>query len=140
MINRRTALSLSIVFACSAFAACSDAPTAPFTPESTDTLASAVTAKVKPPTGISQDVATARIEALRDAVNRVQPTLVNDDRSIALGIGLRQAVDALERKDEKRARILLASVEQTLERYAQLDNAMSPDLDVIRLAVRAAIR
>jgi hypothetical protein len=139
VITRRTALSLSIVCACSAFAACSDAPTAPFTTETaSDTLANALTAKAKPSPVAPQDIATARIEALRDALNRVQPTLMSDERSIALGVGLRQAIDALERKDEKGARILLEGVEQTLQRYAQLDNAMSPDVDVIRLAVRAA--
>ena len=140
MIDRRTALSLSIVFACSAFAACSDSPTAPFTaePQVSDTLASAVTAKAKSPPDAKPDVATARIDALRDALDRVQPTLRSDERSIALGIGLRQAIDALERKDEKRARVALQGVEQTLQRYAQGDIELSPDLDVILLAVIAA--
>ena len=97
MIDRRTALSLSIVFACSAFAACSDSPTAPFTaePPVSDTLASVVTAKAKSPPDAKPDVAAARIDALRDALDRVQPTLRSDERSIALGIGLRQAIDAL---------------------------------------------
>jgi hypothetical protein len=129
------------VFACSAFAACSDTPTSPLAsaPTTPDTLASAVTAQAKSSVGAPKDVAAARIAALRDALDRVQPTLSSDERSIALGVGLRQAIDALERKEEKSARNALQGIEQTLQRYASIDDAMSPDLDVIRLAVSAAV-
>ena len=137
MIYRRTALSLSIVLACSALAACSDSPTALSTPAPAETLASAVTAQA-PAALAPQDMALARIETLRDALFRVQPTLLRDDRATALGVGLRQAIDALVRKEEKNARTALQGIEQTLLRYTPRDNAMSPDLDVIRLAVSAA--
>ena len=137
MSNRRTALSLSIAFACFALAACSDAPTAPSATEPTDEIARAVAAQDTSAL-TPQDVAIDRIEALRDALYRVQPTLVGDERSTALGVGLRQAIEALERNEEKSARSALQRVDHTLQRYAQGDNAMSPDLDVIRLAVSGA--
>jgi hypothetical protein len=135
VIYRRTALSLSIVLACSALAACSDSPTASGTTAPTEALASAVTTQA---TSAPLDMATARIEALRDALFRVQPTLLSDDRSTALGVALRQAIEALERKEDASARNALQRVEQTLQRYEQRDNAMSPDVEVIRLAVHAA--
>lgn len=140
MINRRTALSISIVLASVAFAACSDAPTSPFESEPTvvDTLDSGVNEPTMPSPVPQKDVVNVRLEALRDALLRVHPTLSTDDRSLALAAGLRQAIDALERNDETRARNVLEKIEHTLQQYANGNDETSADVDVIRLAVSAA--
>jgi hypothetical protein len=80
-----------------------------------------------------------RLDGLRDALVRVQPALAQDDRSAAVAAGLQQALAALERADDTAANQALVALERTLLRYTASDEALSPDVDAIRVAVRAAL-
>lgn len=126
-----------IAVASLALAACHDAPTTPAVVDTSATMAPQAAALVAPP---STSLAMARLEALRDALVRVQPSLVPDERAAAVATGLRQAIAALEKQDTKGADKAFSALENTLERYSRNDRAQWTDVEVIRLAVRAASR
>ncbi len=130
-LARRSVLAASGL----ALVACQDAPTTPSIREVP------VLAKSKPqsaPTVVPLSPSALRVDALRDALDRVQTALVSDDRAKAIAVGLRQAISALERGDSQSVARALKGVEQTLESYTAADAAMAPDLDVLRLALRTA--
>ena len=136
MNNLRFALHLALSTLCLALAACQDAVTTAPTEANTAKVASKPAVPIADTASI--DVAS-RVDGLRDALVRVQPALAHDDRSAAVAAGLQQALAALERADETAANQALVALEKALQRYTASDEALSPDVDAIRVAVRSAL-
>ena len=132
---RRIGRRCTLAAAGFALVACQDAPTQP----TNVVMPASMTSEAEAQAVVAPlNVAAQRLEALRDALNRVHIALAPDDRSKAVSNGLRQAIGALERSDARSASRAIQSVEQTLQRYSSRDDAMAPDLDAIRLALREA--